>query len=143
MRKKATVLTCTRSSGQYLIKESFYSRRVFRTRKQMRPTESSSETGNEDVPSYRLKWAERAKQEHDRRKRLRMKREQQKEKDMESNGGVSKHGNALCADQYRESLDCISAYGRGSSICERPFNIYKDCIKKQQALRIAANGGSP
>ena len=48
-------------------------------------------------------------------------------------------GNAMCKEEHEESLNCIANYGRGSPICERSFEIYKECLKAQRRLRLAAN----
>lgn len=48
-------------------------------------------------------------------------------------------GNSMCKEEHEESLNCIANYGRGSPICERSFEIYKECLKTQRRLRLAAN----
>eukprot|EP00940_MAST-03C_sp_MAST-3C-sp2_P001269 g1269.t1 len=88
----------------------------------------------------RMKWADRVRRDKERVARLRKLREARKK--AKSANGVSKHGNGntTCAEEYKDSLDCIDSYGRGSVMCERSFAIYKECLKKQHALRVASNG---
>ena len=72
-----------------------------------------------------------------REKRIRdQRRQRRKQTSATSKFG---NGNAMCKEEHEESLNCIENYGRGSPICERSFEIYKECLKTQRKLRLARN----
>ena len=74
-----------------------------------------------------------------REKRLRDLRRQRRKSNTQGKTSRFGSGNSMCKEEHLESLDCISNYGKGSPICERSFEVYKECLATQRRLRLAAN----